>query len=109
MKQKDLVFLLASTSILVLVWIVLSIYHNLAASTIPQTLETSISPIDPTFDKKTLETLKQRKRTVPVYKLESESLSPTPIQSEPTPISSPSAESSLSPEKQATQGGELLP
>lgn len=102
MKQKDLVFLLASASILVLVWIVFSIYHNLATSTIPQTLETSISPIDSTFDKKTLEALKQRRKTVPVYTLESEPLSPTPI-------SSPSAEIPLNEEGQATQGGELLP
>lgn len=102
MKQKDLVFLLASASILVLLWIAFSIYHNLSMSTIPQTLETSISPIDPTFDKKTLETLKQRKKTVPVYTLESEPLSPTPI-------SSPSAEIPLNEEEQATQGGELLP
>lgn len=102
MKQKDLVFLLASASILVLVWIAFSIYHNLATSTIPQTLETSISPISPTFDKKTLEGLKQRRKTVPVYTLENQPLSPTPI-------SSPSAEIPLNEEEQATQGGKLLP
>lgn len=102
MKQKDFVFLLTSTSILVLIWIALSIYHNLATSTIPQTLETSISPIDPTFDKKTLKMLKQRSKTVPVYTLGNESLSPTPI-------GSASAEIPLSEGEQATQGGELLP
>ncbi|MDP3726873.1 MAG: hypothetical protein Q8Q96_00990 [bacterium] len=109
MKQKDLLFLLVSASSLVFAWIVFSIYHNLATPTISQTLETSISPINPAFDKKTLEALKRREKAVPVYKLQNEPLSPTPIQSGPTPISSPSAESSLTPEKQATQEGELLP
>lgn len=102
MKQKDLLFLLVSASILVFAWIAFSIYHNLATSTISQTLETSISPINPAFDKKTLEALKQREKVVPVYKLQNEPVSPTPI-------SSPSAESSLTLEKQATQGGGLLP
>lgn len=102
MKQKDLLFLLVSASILVFAWIGFSIYHNLATSTISQTLETSISPINPAFDKKTLEALKRREKAVPVYTLQNESVSPTPI-------SSPSAESSLTTEKQATQGGGLLP
>lgn len=109
MKQKDILFLLVSASILVFAWIAFSIYHNLATSTISQTLETSISPINPAFDKKTLEALRKREKAVPVYKLQNEPVSPTPIQSGPTPISSPSAESSLTTEKQATQGGELLP
>lgn len=102
MKQKDILFLLVSASILVFAWIAFSIYHNLATSTISQTLETSISPINPAFDKKTLEALRKREKAVPVYKLQNEPVSPTPI-------SSPSAESSLTTEKQATQGGELLP
>ncbi|MBI1982294.1 MAG: hypothetical protein HYU49_00625 [Candidatus Levybacteria bacterium] len=106
MKQKDLVFLLASTAILVLAWIAFSVYYNLRTSTIPENINTQITPIQPVFDKKTLEALKQREKTVPVYKVESE---PTPIQSGPTPIGSPSAESSLTEAEQATQGGGLSP
>ncbi|MBI3070384.1 MAG: hypothetical protein HYY87_03740 [Candidatus Levybacteria bacterium] len=99
MKQKDLVFLLASTAILVLAWIAFSVYYNLRTSTIPENINTQITPIQPVFDKKTLEALKQREKTVPVYKVESE----------PTPIGSPSAESSLTEAEQATQGGGLSP
>lgn len=67
MKQKDLLFLVISTFIIVIAWIGFSIYHNSTTSTIPSQLNTQIIPIPPDFDTKTINTLKAREQVAPIY------------------------------------------
>lgn len=65
MKQKDLLFILVSSTLLVLLWIVFSIVHQSITSTISDTLSANIAPINGTFDTKTLTNLKNRKNINP--------------------------------------------
>lgn len=80
MKQKDILLILISISIIVLAWIGFSIYHNLITSTIPEVLNVQISPIKPTFDTKTISELKTRTKVEPVFELRT-SVTPTPTTS----------------------------
>ncbi|MDP3988201.1 MAG: hypothetical protein Q8P80_03600 [Candidatus Levybacteria bacterium] len=70
MKQREILFILISTLILVLMWIGFNIYHNAKTSTIPQTLSIQISPINPTFDMETIERLKNREKVQPVFEVQ---------------------------------------
>lgn len=79
MKQKDILLLLIPAFILVLSWIVFNIYHNTATSTITEVVSSDILPIKPNFDTKTIEEIKKRKKSAPIYEL-----------SLPSPIPSPS-------------------
>ncbi len=85
MKQKDIIWILALTSIIVIAWIAFSIYHNLATSTISQVQSVDIRPINPEFDTQTIDALKKRDMVSPIYEL----------------LSTPS------PSKQATSGGNI--
>ncbi len=69
MKQKDIFLFLIPGFILVLAWVVFSIYHNSVTSTISETLSKNISPINPTFDKKTIDDIKNRNLVQPLYQL----------------------------------------
>lgn len=69
MKQKDLIFIFGSLFILVLGWIILSIYHNFATSTITENISTEITAISATFDTNTIEKLKKRIKISPLYEL----------------------------------------
>lgn len=103
MKQKDLLILLISAFILVIAWIIFSIYHNSVTSTIPQNLNVQIVPINSDFDSKTIKKLKERENIMPVYtsgsqiKLEVPSVTPA-ISSESGAL-----------QNQATSGGILNP
>lgn len=89
MKQKDILFILIAVTLLVIAWIVFNIYHNSATSTISSTLSTSILPIAPNFDTKTISNLKEREKVVPVFQLQNAetptpTLIPSPSLNEPT-------------------------
>ena len=71
MKQRDILFLVISTFVLIAVWIGFSIYHNLVSSTIAMPVKEKIVPIDPTFDTKTIDMLKERKNIEPIFQAES--------------------------------------
>ena len=71
MKQRDILFLVISTFVLILAWIGFSIYHNLVSSTITKPVEEKIVPINPTFDIKTIDILKERKNIEPVFQTNS--------------------------------------
>lgn len=88
MKQKDIIILLVPAAIVILIWVVFSIYHNSVASTIPPVLNIQISPINPIFDTATISKLKQREKVTPIYEM-TPSGSPAPESSTATP-SSPS-------------------
>lgn len=67
MKQKDIIFLAVSYFLLVVIWLVFSIYHNAVTSNIPQALSIQASPINPTFDEKTIMELKKRENIPPIF------------------------------------------
>ncbi len=67
MKQKDILLLLIPFSLVVVLYIVLSIYHNVVTSTIPEVLNLEITPISPDFGEKTIADIKKREKIVPVF------------------------------------------
>jgi hypothetical protein len=81
MKQREIYLLLISSFVLVVIWIGFSIYHSSITSTIPQTTNIQIIPINPNFDMKTISNIKTRPTVVPLYELDkttSDTLTPTP-------------------------------
>lgn len=67
MKQKDILLLLIPFSLIVVLYIIFSIYHNIVTSTIPEVLNIQITPISPDFDQKTITDLKKREKITPVF------------------------------------------
>lgn len=67
MKRKDILILLIPMFIIVILWVIFSIYHNFVNSTIPESLNMQILSISPNFDLKTIESIKQREVVEPVY------------------------------------------
>lgn len=59
--SKDVLVLTILTTICVVSWIVFDIYRALKKSDISQVLKEQLNPLNPNFDKNTLESLKQRK------------------------------------------------
>src|SRR6266480_3986223 len=94
MKRNDITFLLVSSVIVTIAWIVFSVIHATNTSTIPENLSTAIEPIAPAFDTNTITTLQGRQKIAPVYNFVQ--ATPTPAQT-PAPISILSPSVSLSP------------
>ncbi len=69
MKNREILFLIISTFIIVIAWIGFNIFHNIKTSTIPQNLTIQILPINPNFDTKTIEELKKRKKVQPNFNM----------------------------------------
>lgn len=85
MKQKDILFLLLSSTFLAVVWIIFTIIHTSLTSTISSTVNQQIQPIDGTFDNKTIQTLQKRTPITPQIQIQATDVTPTPTPS-PTPI-----------------------
>lgn len=83
MKQKDLLFILLSSTFVVALWIVFSVVHNSLSSTISTDTAQNITPINGNFDTKTLNALKKRAVINPQTEIIS---TPTPT---PTPTIAP--------------------
>ena len=79
MKRKDILYILIPACLLVFAWIAFNIYHNAVTSTIPQATSIQIAPIVPTFDTKTIDSLKRREIVAPVFESQ---VSPTPVGSQ---------------------------
>lgn len=75
MKQRDIVTLVVPFFILIILWIIFSVYHNSVTSTIPETLNIQITPISPSFDEKAISDLKKRERVLPSFETPVSSLS----------------------------------
>lgn len=71
MKQRDVLFLVISTFVLIVAWIGFSIYHNLVSSTITKPVGENIAPINPSFDTKIIDVLKERKNIEPIFQTKS--------------------------------------
>lgn len=83
MKQKDILFILLSSTFVVALWIVFSVLHGILSSTITGETSQDISQISGSFDTKTLQALKNRENVNPQTAV---ALSPTPS---PTPTVPP--------------------
>jgi len=70
-KQKDILFILISSFIVVVAWIGFNIYHIWITSTVSQELQLELTPIAPTFDAATMQQLKARKGINPSFTLQS--------------------------------------
>jgi|WetSurMetagenome_2_1015567.scaffolds.fasta_scaffold622566_2 hypothetical protein len=76
MKQKDIIFILASAVFVIVVWIILEVIHNSASSTISEKLNTQIIPINADFDVKTIDNIKKKEKVEPLYTI-TENIIPT--------------------------------
>jgi hypothetical protein len=77
MKQKNTLIMTILLFLFVLIWIGESIYSSANSSTISEEVNQEISPIDPTFDTKTVNDLKSREKISP--SLDLRNVVPTPI------------------------------
>jgi hypothetical protein len=81
-KRKDILFILISSFIVVVAWIAFSIYHIYITSTISDTIQAQLTPINPTFDPQTIKDLLKRSDIVPAFDIQttasSEATAPTP-------------------------------
>ncbi|HVA96869.1 MAG TPA: hypothetical protein VND99_04390 [Candidatus Acidoferrales bacterium] len=69
-KQKDILFILISSFIVIVAWIAFNIYHIYITSTISEAIQLQLAPITATFDPATIQQLKTRENIVPVYDLQ---------------------------------------
>jgi len=90
MKQKDILIIIVLLFIFTLIALGSSIYTNTVTSTISESVDQDIKPIDKTFDTKAIDNLKSREKIIPSYDLEN-----------PIPTL-------LSPSKNASQEGKII-
>lgn len=84
MKQKDLLLLLVPFFLILAAWIIFNIYHSSVTSTISDSLNIQITPIDPSFDQAAIESIKNRDNIAPVYDLlNTQVASPSPTTQTP--------------------------
>lgn len=105
MKQRDILFLLASTCVVVFAWIAFTIVHNSLTSTISSATSEAIAPIEPNFDITTLKKMKTRIVVSPAFTISAIptiSLTPTATPTPLPPLNVASASATL-----ASQGGTL--
>jgi len=93
--QKDILFILISSFIMVVLWIGFNIYHIWITSTISQDIQLQLTPIAPNFDPATIQQLKTRENINPSFERAQQasqsSSTPKPsaaLVSEPTPSAS---------------------
>ena len=70
MKQKDILFLLLSSTFLAVVWIVFTIIHTSLTSTISGTLHQQIQPISGSFDNQTIQIIQKRLKVTPKFAIQ---------------------------------------
>ncbi|MCL5438674.1 MAG: hypothetical protein M1268_01655 [Patescibacteria group bacterium] len=111
MKKREIIFLLISSVVLVVFWIIFSIYHNFATSTIPETLNVQTSAINPNFDTKTIDMLKKRQQITPVFEFKKGLSETNSATGSPTIITTPTPSVVLQLESvtQGTQGASKSP
>lgn len=112
MKKKEIVLILTSIFVISVIWIIFNVYHNLITSTIPETLSKKILPINPDFDTKTIEKMKERKKVSPLFenKTISKVATSSAITPSISPLPSPTITQPISPTiTPSPQSGGLLP
>lgn len=65
-QQKNLLFIVIPSTILVIFWIIFGVYNRAVTSTISSSQQIAINPIAPTFDTSILNILKKRTPVTPL-------------------------------------------
>lgn len=113
MKYKDIIVLLASAFFIVAAWIIFNIYHNSVTSTTSEDLKMETLPLNPTFDKSTINMLSSRTEISPVYTI-SQSTPTASLENIPEITPEVTPEITLEPEstdsaQSASPGGTITP
>ncbi len=95
-KQKDILFILISSFVVVVAWIGFNIYHIKVTSTVNEHVQSQLNPINPTFDQETIQELKTREDINPLFEQTGSQSATTPPSSDisPSPQVSPVASQS---------------
>ncbi len=105
MRQRDILFLLASICVVIFAWIAFTILHNSLTSTITPATTEAIAPIQPNFDTATLKKMKTRIVVNPAFTI---SVTPTiTLSPAPTPTTLPFNNVASQSAQTASQGGTL--
>ncbi len=104
MKRRDILTLLVPSLIIVILWVIFSVYHNFIGSTIPTSVNDQISAITPSFDIKTIEAIKGRDTVNPIYVASPQSSGNQELTPETSDTTNPISSSSANV---ASQGGVL--
>jgi hypothetical protein len=115
--QKDILFILISSFIVVVAWIGFNIYHIWATSTVSQNLQLELTPISPEFDQQTMQQLKTRENIQPLFENPKNSgpntnITPTPAQLHgtiPTPIISGIPQSTIQNTTPTSNKSQIVP
>ena len=103
MKKNDILILLIPSVLIVVLWVIFSVYHNYVTSTIPKSLSTQILSINPDFNLNTINNLKKRNSIEPIYQISgNQSLD------KDLTITNDQLQTGSSSAKQASSGGQLL-
>ncbi|MEK7605100.1 MAG: hypothetical protein AAB478_01105 [Patescibacteria group bacterium] len=65
-QQKNLLFIVIPSTILIILWIIFGVYNRAVTSTISSSQQIAINPIAPVFDTSVLELLKKRAVVTPL-------------------------------------------
>lgn len=79
-KERNLVFILASSTILTLAWIGFALYHTSVTSTIDSELSVQIQPIAPVFNQAAIKDILNRNETEPTFEIKGLNKRPTPTE-----------------------------
>lgn len=97
MKRKDILLILIPSFLFVLAWTGFSIYHSFVNSTISESLDTQILPINPSFDTSTITSLKNRMHVDPIYEITPSTVTSATQGNSPDQTATSSAESVVTP------------
>jgi hypothetical protein len=98
--QKDILFILISSFIVVVAWVSFNIYHIWATSTVSPDLQLELTPISPSFDPLTMEQLKTRENIEPLFESQKSTISITPA---------PAEQTNITPSQTASDASQLAP
>lgn len=102
-QQKNLLYLIIPSTILVILWIIFGVYNRAVTSTISSSQQTAINPIAPTFDTSIFDLLKKRSTITPLLTGIGETLvTPASQSAKPTPEITPEPIAS-----ESASGGDL--
>lgn len=94
--QKNLLIILIPSSILIVLWIIFSVYNHSVTSTITSTQASAIQPIAPSFETTVLNRLKTRSSVAPNLTIDATPVSSQSSSTQPelSPVLVPSDEAS---------------
>jgi hypothetical protein len=107
--QKDILFILISSFVVVVAWVSFNIYHIYATSTLSQDLQSELTPIDPVFDPQTMEQLKTRENIQPLFESQKSAITIAPTQGQSGTTPTPTPLISGVPSQTASDASQLTP